>query len=213
MHTSANDPYTAKAIFFDGQVHAPWAVESYSPEEQKKLDRLFAVTGPLAGLRILEPGCGTGRLTEVLAGKAGPEGRVVAMDISPLMIAEAHRRLSGSGNVNLILGPVETRIGDLGMFDQVICHQVFPHFLDQAAALAALSRILKPGGELVISHFKSSAEINDVHRKAGTAVAEDAIPSAETMRRWCEQSHLSIHTWQDDARGYLLGTRRTDAPG
>ena len=79
---------------------------------------------------------------------------------------------------------------------------------DQAAALAALSLLLKPGGKLVISHFISSAEINDVHRKAGTAVAEDMIPSAETLRRWCERCNLSIGTWQDDGEGYLLSAKQ-----
>ena len=103
---------------------------------------------------------------------------------------------------------LEVLIDTLGRFDQIICHQVFPHFADQAAALAALGLLLKPGGNLVISHFISSAEINDVHRKAGTAVAEDMIPSAETLRRWCERCNLSIGTWQDDGEGYLLSAKQ-----
>jgi hypothetical protein len=57
---------------------------------------------------------------------------------------------------------------------------------------------------LVISHFIPLAEINDVHRKAGTAVANDMMPPAEIMQHWCGQCRLTIEQWQDDDHGYLL---------
>lgn len=199
-----DDPYLAKADFFDAHVEADWAAQAYGPDEVEKLDRLFATTGSLIGLRLLEPGCGTGRLTEVLAEKVGPHGEVVAMDISPRMAAAAHKRLNRFANVDLRLGSIEAMADRLGLFDQVICHQVFPHFADQAAALEILVGLLKPGGRLVISHFISFAEINDVHRKAGSAVADDLMPMPQIIQRWFGQYQLAIEKWQDDDRGYLL---------
>jgi len=199
-----NDPYWAKAAFFDAQVQADWATETYGPDENEKLEQLFAATGPLAGLRLLEPGCGTGRLTEVLAEKVGPSGRVVAMDISPRMVDAAHQRLVRFANVDLYLGSVEAMAKRLGVFDQIICHQVFPHFVDRAAALEILVRLLKPGGRLIISHFIPVAEINDVHRKAGTAVENDLMPPSDIMRSWCRRCRLTIEQYKDDANGYLL---------
>ena len=71
--------YKRKAAYFDSQVQAPWASEEYGPAEKCKLDRLFAETGPLDGLAILEPGCGTSRLTEILAGKVGGRGSIVPL--------------------------------------------------------------------------------------------------------------------------------------
>jgi ubiquinone/menaquinone biosynthesis C-methylase UbiE len=204
MRNQQDDPYLAKADFFDAQVQADWATQDYGGDEVKKLDRLFGVTGCLTGLRLLEPGCGTGRLTEVLAEKVGPHGQVVAMDISPRMVAAARQRLIGFTNVDLRLGSVEEMADQQGIFDQVICHQVFPHFVDRAAALKILVRMLKPAGRLVISHFIPLAEINDVHRKAGTAVANDMMPPAEIMQHWCGQCRLTIEQWQDDDHGYLL---------
>jgi len=59
--------YEAKAAYFDASVKAPWAAAEYGPEEITKLDRLVAHIGPLRGLKVLEPGCGTGRLTEILS--------------------------------------------------------------------------------------------------------------------------------------------------
>lgn len=204
MHHRKDDPYLAKADFFDAQVQAEWAAQDYGGDEVKKLDRLFATTGPLTGLRLLEPGCGTGRLTEVLAEKVGPHGQVVAMDISPRMVAAARQRLIRFANVDLRLGPVEEMTDQLGRFDQVICHQVFPHFDDQAATLETLACMLKPAGRLVISHFIPLAEINDVHRKAGAAVADDLMPPKKIMQKWCGQCRLTIKQWQDDDHGYLL---------
>jgi len=204
MHRQKIDPYAAKADFFDGQVGAPWAADTYSPTELAKLERLFTVIGSLDGLRVLEPGCGTGRLTALLARKVGAKGRVVAVDISPCMVAEARRRLSGCHQVEIRLGAVEEIQGCPAYFDRVICHQVFPHFEDQYETLSMLARLLKPGGRLVISHFLSSAEINDVHRKADTVVARDILPAWDTLRRWCECCGLRIGMWQDDAEGYLL---------
>lgn len=202
-----DDSYQAKAVFFDAQVQADWAAKTYGADEIEKLKRLFAATGPLAGLRLLEPGCGTGRLTEVLADKVGPRGQVVAMDISPGMVAAASQRLVRFKNVDLRLGSIEAMAKQLGIFDQIICHQVFPHFVDRAAALKILAHLLKPGGRLIISHFIPVAEINDVHRKAGTAVENDLMPPPEIMQSWCRKLRMTIEQWEDDSRGYLLSTR------
>jgi trans-aconitate 2-methyltransferase len=56
------------------------------------LDRL-----PLGGdERVLDAGCGSGRVTEALAGRL-PRGHVIALDASPAMLEEAHRRLARFG--------------------------------------------------------------------------------------------------------------------
>jgi len=213
MSESAYDPYAAKAAFFDAQADADWASRPYGPEECDKLERLFAVTGPLNGLRVLEPGCGTGRLTEVLAAGVGPAGRVVATDVSPRMTAEARKRLAGFGNVAISQGRVEDKTGFAGYFDLVVCHQVFPHFADPGGVLLKLAAMLRPGGRLAIFHFIYSAEINRVHRAAGSAVAQDLMPSPERFQLWCGLCRLAIEAWHDDDQGYLLAARLTSGEG
>ncbi len=203
----SHDPYREKSAFFDAQVGEDWADQDYGPDETRKLDRLFAVTGSLADLRVLEPGCGTGRLTEVLADKTGTRGQVVAMDISPRMVAAARQRLARFTNVDLRHGSLESMADRLGVFDMVLCHQVFPHFEDCAAALDTILDLLIPGGLMVISHFISFDKINDVHRKGGTVVENDLMPPPEVMRRWFEKRRLTIDFWEDDDDGYLLSAR------
>lgn len=207
MQSRKSSLYDIKSAFFDDQVRADWAARAYGPDERRKLERLFAMTGPLAGLRVLEPGCGTGRLTELLAREVGTLGYVLAVDISPCMIARGRLKLSGCNNAEFHLGPVEEKTGVENYFDMAICHQVFPHFADQADALVKITGMLKPGGALVISHFISSAEINEVHSKAGSAVAHDLMPSPEIMQRMIEQCGFVIENWLDDSEGYLLKAR------
>lgn len=207
MQSRKCDQYTTKSAFFDDQVRKDWAARDYGPDKKGKLDRLFALTGPLTGLRLLEPGCGTGRLTELLAHQVGTQGHVVAVDISPRMVDQTRLKLSGYDNVEIHLGSVEEKIGFDQYFDLVICHQVFPHFTDQANALVKISKMLKPGGRLVISHFISSTEINEAHSMAGSAVANDLMPSPETMQRMLTQCGFLVETWLDDCEGYLLKAR------
>jgi ubiquinone/menaquinone biosynthesis C-methylase UbiE len=207
MQEQRGNPYAMKSAFFDTQARADWAVKDYGPDEREKLDRLLAMTGPLAGLRVLEPGCGTGRLTERLVLEVGRLGYVVAVDISPRMVAHARMKLSGYDKVEIHLGPVEEKIGFDEYFDVAICHQVFPHFANQANALAKMSGMLKPGGRLVISNFISSAEIKEVHGRASSAVANDLMPPPQTMQRMIGQCGFEIEDWQDDSEGYLLKAR------
>jgi hypothetical protein len=55
-----------------------------------KMRRLLTDAQTRKGLRLLQPGCGPGRLTAVLAGAVGPSGRLEAREISP------PRRLAGA---------------------------------------------------------------------------------------------------------------------
>lgn len=100
--------------------------------------------------RVLEIGCGTGVYTRWLEGR-GLE--VVAMDVSPAMIAQARRRCPA---VRFVEGdcadpaPALEAAGAGGAFDAVVGINTFSYYLDKVAALAAYRRLLAPGGRLVV---------------------------------------------------------------
>jgi SAM-dependent methyltransferase len=202
------DTYGEKIAYFDAQVYAPWSFDEYGEDEWEKLDRLFRYTGSLESIRILEPGCGTGRLTEILSDRVGPRGRVVALDISPKMAEESRRRLTGRPNAEIHLGALESYPLEPESFDLILCHQVFPHFEDKEKALKHMSRGLKRGGKLIVFHFIDFDRINDRHRKAGTAVEGDLMPSPEEMKDLFDKSGLEIDFLINDDRGYFLGSVR-----
>ncbi|WP_022663192.1 class I SAM-dependent methyltransferase [Paucidesulfovibrio longus] len=199
--------YDGKAAFFDAQAEAPWADGEYGPEERAKLKRLFGLLPDLRGAAVLEPGCGTGRLTRELSEAVGGEGAVLALDISPRMVAVARKRLGDSGNVELRVAELETCELSGRVFDAVLCHQVFPHFNDQSLALTRIAGLLRSTGLLVISHFIGRERINDVHRKAGTAVEADLLPEEPEMRALLEAAGFEILHYEDEDERYLLSAR------
>lgn len=197
-----------KALFFDGQAGEPWAAEEYGDEEAPKLARLVKEAGLGPGQRVLEPGCGTGRLSEVLARAVGPAGSVLALDISPAMAEACQRRVAALPQVDVRCTGLEELDEKPGSFDAAICHQVFPHFDDQPQALRRLHSLLRPGSALLVVHFISRAEINDTHRKAGTVVEGDLLPEPAVMRLMMEEAGFSLEMLADDDLGYFLRARR-----
>ena len=201
--------YKAKVNYFDENVGAAWAAAEYGPDEMSKLARLFEHIGSLEGYKILEPGCGTGRLTEILSDLVGENGLVVALDISPNMVDQAKGRTAARDNVEIHLSPVETFPLGRGAYDLILCHQVFPHFEDKGKVLTSLSRSLKPKGRLIVIHFINFEEINDRHRKAGTAVEKDQMPEENEMLLFFENAGLDISFILDDDFGYFLSASRS----
>jgi SAM-dependent methyltransferase len=108
----------------------------------------MAQVGP--GSRVLDVAAGAGGQTVSAARRAGPEGAVLATDISENILDFAARRALDEG-----LSNVATRVMDgealevePGSFDAVISRVGFIYFPDQQAAFAGMRRALKPGGRL-----------------------------------------------------------------
>jgi ubiquinone/menaquinone biosynthesis C-methylase UbiE len=113
------------------------------------LDRV----GIRPGERVLELGPGPGAFTADAARRAGPEGRLIAVDIQPAMIAQLERRIREAGLTN-----VETHVAgayDLPLesesVERAFLVTVLPEIPDQDRALAELWRVIKPGGLLSIT--------------------------------------------------------------
>jgi demethylmenaquinone methyltransferase/2-methoxy-6-polyprenyl-1,4-benzoquinol methylase len=193
-----------KAAYFDDQVRAPWAALEYGAAEADKIQQLLRVGAIAPGQRILEPGCGTGRLTAVLATAVGDTGSVVALDISVRMVQAARELLAGRTNVQVMHTALEDFRGAARRFDRIVCHQVFPHFDDPAVAVRRMADLLAPSGLVVVAHFINVAEVNDRHRKAGTAVARDRLPDPAKMWRLFAAAGLVVDVLTDDALGYFL---------
>jgi ubiquinone/menaquinone biosynthesis C-methylase UbiE len=203
MKQIIQEDYRAKAQYFDSQVNAPWSGKAYGEIERKKLERLKAELGDLHKKHVLEPGCGTGRLTEILSEWVGEEGRVTAFDISEGMVSHAAQKLSSLENVRLLNDAFEHLELTPASCDIVLHHQVFPHYNDPLMALQLSASVLKSGGKVVIFHFINSDEINDTHRKAGTAVESDKMPEKAAIERMFLDAGLHLLFIHDDDEGYF----------
>jgi ubiquinone/menaquinone biosynthesis C-methylase UbiE len=196
-----------KAAFFDAQVNAAWAAAEYTAEQVQKISALFDLLGVRPGSSVLEPGCGVGRVTRLLADKTGSQGRVTAFDISPAMIEQAQQRCAQLPGVGIQCAALEDLELEPAAYDLCLCFNVFPHFDDQQRALIIMEQALKPGAPCAVFHLEPSAVINDLHRKAGTVIERDMLPSPQRLEAMARAAGLRLLSLRDDDR-YLALLRK-----
>jgi len=127
------------------------------------------------GMRILDAGCGPGRLTLPFAIRVGPEGEVVAMDLQSGMLRRLDERLKRANleNVRLLRGGLgEDALAQTDLFDRAVLVTVLGEIREKAAALNELYARLKPGGLLLVTEVLPDPDFlmpKQVERLAGKA--------------------------------------------
>jgi ubiquinone/menaquinone biosynthesis C-methylase UbiE len=109
------------------------------------------------GARVLEVGCGPGRLSIRLARQHGLE--VTGLDLDPAMIARANANADRLGDgegrrPSFLVGDVATLAFPDGSFDLVVSTLSMHHWADPAAGLAEIGRVLRPGGRALVWDFR-----------------------------------------------------------
>jgi trans-aconitate 2-methyltransferase len=125
-----------------------WDATTYqrvaTPQEEMAravLDRL-ALEG---GETVLDAGCGSGRTTALLIERV-PEGRVIAVDGSPSMVAEVKKVLR-PGDTAIVSDLTKLELDET--VDAVFSAAVFHWILDHDALFARLRAALREGGRIV----------------------------------------------------------------
>lgn len=123
------------------QLFEPWAAE------------LIGRAGVGSGDRVLDVATGPGTVARLAAAAAGPDGRVVACDISAAMLAEAAGRPAdpGSAPIEYLECPATAIAVDDDGFDAVLCQQGLQFFGERPAAVREMVRAAKPGGVVAAS--------------------------------------------------------------
>jgi ubiquinone/menaquinone biosynthesis C-methylase UbiE len=131
--------------FMAPQLFEPWARELVGRAELRK------------GSSVLDVASGPGTVARLAAAVAGADGRVVASDISPAMLAVAAAK-----PVDPAWAPIEylecpaTAIDAAeGSFDAVLCQQGLQFFPDRERAVGEMCRVARPGGVLMVSTWAS----------------------------------------------------------
>ena len=111
--------------------------------------------GLAPGMRVLDAGCGPGRLTIPVAKAVEPSGEVIALDSQRAMLEKLERRLEAE-----IISNVRTLEAGLGegalereAFDRVLLAFVLGEVRDRGAAARELYAALKPGGILSVTEI------------------------------------------------------------
>jgi len=124
-----------------------WAPR-YEPETAVSFleNRLVASLGPpLAELRLLDAGCGTGRRLRDAGAALG-----VGIDLTPEMLA-------GSGGGLLAAADLRALPLHDAAFDVAWCRLAIGHVADPAPVYAELARVCRPGGTVVVTDFHPAA--------------------------------------------------------
>ena len=128
---------------------AAW--EERFPDDDPAYGAAVAELGLRPGRTALDAGCGTGRALPHLRAAVGPGGRVVAVDLTPEMLAAARAR---GRHRHALLALADARQLPLaaGSVDGAFAAGLLPHLPDPAGGLADLARVVRPGGRLVLVH-------------------------------------------------------------
>jgi trans-aconitate 2-methyltransferase len=95
--------------------------------------------------RVLDAGCGTGRVTAALAERV-PHGHVIAIDGSPAMVEQAKARLGDTADVR-VADLLELHLDE--PVDAILSTATFHWIADHDRLFTRLREVLKPGGRLV----------------------------------------------------------------
>ncbi len=127
-------------------------------------------------VRVLDAGCGTGRLARVVKA-AQPAAEVIGLDADPRIVSIARQKAAqGELDVKFFEGSIESMPFPDGGFDFVFSVLVLHHLPEEAKAQACreMFRVLRPGGRAIIADFAPP------HGWAATAVA--------SVMRWFERT-------------------------
>ncbi len=108
---------------------------------------LFEMLGEVKGLRVLDLGCGTGRMSEYLI-KFGAE--VVGLDISEEMLKIARKKLP---KVEFVQGDSDKLPFEDDSFDMVVASFLVVHLPTMDATFDEAYRVLKPGGNFIVTNI------------------------------------------------------------
>jgi SAM-dependent methyltransferase len=119
---------------------------AFAPERRAMIEAL-----PLKpGESVLEVACGDGASTAILAGRVGPEGRVVASDLLPAYLDLARQTVGDRPHVEYVAAGIDALPFDDGTFDLVWCAQSLYSLPDPLEAVRAMVRMARPGGTVAL---------------------------------------------------------------
>jgi ubiquinone/menaquinone biosynthesis C-methylase UbiE len=127
------------------------------------------------GMKILDFGCGPGRLTIPIARQIGTSGMVTAFDIQPEMLARVRAKAEQEKFVNIeyIQGAAGEGKLKKNEFDRVLLVTVLGEIPDKEEAIKEIYESLKSGGLLSITeviadpHFQTRKKVTEVVGSVG----------------------------------------------
>jgi enediyne biosynthesis protein CalE5 len=141
-------------------------------------ERLVELAGVRSGSRVLDVAAGYGEPAFTAARRAGPEGRVVATDISAEMLAFGRERAAaaGLGNVEFSESDASSLDFPRGSFDAAVSRWGIIFEPDAEATAGRIRGFLKPGARMAISSWGEPDEVPFLSIPMRTTMARLGVP-------------------------------------
>ena len=138
-----------------GYQGADW-LERGERDQEEAPDVALDVLKIPKGASVADIGAGSGYITERLAARVGPTGRVFANDVQPQMLEMLSRRLASKriANVTLVQGSVDDPKLAPASVDLALMVDVYHELSQPQLMLQHLREALKPGGRLVLLEYR-----------------------------------------------------------
>ncbi len=184
------------ATWDDAGVVERFVERSAAPGPRDQGERLLLDLLPPAPRRIVDLGCGDGRLAaRVLAARPDVEA-VLVIDRSPPMLERARTRFGGDPRIEVRAGDLAAPL-DLGAADVVVSGLAIHHLADgrKRSLFAEVAAALRPGGvfanlDVVASatEARHAAFLAAIHRPADDP--EDRLAPVEDQLAWLREAGL-----------------------
>jgi ubiquinone/menaquinone biosynthesis C-methylase UbiE len=153
-----------------------WMVEMDNPfTETNRAKVILGLLELQPGMKVLDAGCGPGRLSIPAAQAIGPQGELTALDLQAGMLARTREKAQAVGLSNIRFVQAGLGEGQLEkeFYDRALLVTVLGEIPNQTAALNEIFSALKPGGLLSITevifdpHFQSRETVERVAGAVG----------------------------------------------
>src|SRR5262245_35019559 len=163
-----------------GHQAAGW-LERPGREQEEQPSKLIETLKFKPGEVVADVGAGSGYLSFRIAPHVGPNGKVLAVDIQPEMLALIRQRMKQRNVTNI--EPVHGTVSDPklpeGKVDTILMVDVYHEFSHPYEMTAAMVKALKPGGRLVFVEYRLEDEavpIKLVHKMSVAQVRKEMAP-------------------------------------
>jgi SAM-dependent methyltransferase len=188
MTAPAFDPDRFKAAMkVEWDAHADgWnaAGATIRPWLRDATNAMIEMAGIRRGSRVLDVAAGAGDQTLDIAGRVGPEGSVLASDLSPaiLKFAAENARRAGYRNVETLAADGENLGVADATFDAAVSRLGLMFFPDPGRGLAEIARALRPGGIACTVVFSSPDRNPCVAILMSTALKHAGLPQRDPFQ-------------------------------
>jgi SAM-dependent methyltransferase len=202
MLPPSGERYVAETRAFFGRRAATW--DSKFGDDLPAYRAAVAEAGIRRGGVAVDVGCGTGRALPPLREAVGPEGSVIAVDLTPEMLAAA-RPKSIAAKAALILADARSLPFADEWADAIFAAGLVHHLPDSGAGLRELARVTRPGGLLVIFHPSGRAALAARH---GRVLSPDELLEERVLRRCAGATGWQLTAYDDAPQRFFAVAQR-----